>query len=288
MKSRRWRRPAGSPLAGYGNLTAQVPKAGEQPQGAKQPYLKNHRLAVCANVVDPRNATFSMAGNPFFSSDSLGEYAGRFDGATLQRGRAYAGEGRVRVKRVERAPGEIHVEAEVQGTRKHPYEVDLWLELDQVGAIVDVDNSCMCPMRENCKHVVAAMLNLGQTTDIGSIAGNGNTPSRDAAGFPEPSEAALEWLGSFDHAEAPKPPAASSQSRVVYLLRPGSPPSLSLGKSRPLKKGGAGKPAVYRPQPYDLGSARSHRDFILDEDISPLAPVPGLAGRRRLFLQRSR
>lgn len=211
-----------------------------------------------------------MAGNPFFSSDALGEYAGRFDGATLQRGRAYAGEGRVRVKRVERAPGEIHVEAEVQGTRKHPYEVDLWLELDQVGAIVDVDNSCMCPMRENCKHVVAAMLNLGQTTDIGSINGNGNSPSLDGAGFPEPSEATIEWLGSFDQTEAPKLPAASSRSRVVYLLRPGSPPSLSLGKSRPLKKGGAGKPAVYRPQPYDLGSARSHRDFILDEDIPPL------------------
>ena len=211
-----------------------------------------------------------MTANPFFSSDALGEFAGRFDGATLQRGRAYAAEGRVRVKRVERAPGEIHVEAAVQGTRKYPYEVDLWLELDQGGAIVDVDNSCMCPMRENCKHVVAALLNLGQTTDIGSFAGSGNTPSRDDAGYPEPSEATLDWLSSLDQSPVQKPPAKSFEPRVVYLLRPGSPPSLSVGKSRPLKKGGAGKPAVYRPQPYDLGSARSHRDFILDEDIVPL------------------
>ena len=93
-----------------------------------------------------------MPANSFLNSDTLAEFAGRFDGATLQRGRAYAGEGRVRVRHVERATGEIHVEAEVQGTRKHPYEVDLWLELDPGGAIVDVDNSCMCPMRENCKH----------------------------------------------------------------------------------------------------------------------------------------
>ena len=211
-----------------------------------------------------------MAANPLFSSDALGDFAGRFDGATLQRGRAYAGEGRVRIKQVARAPGEIHVEAEVQGTRKQPYEVDLWLELDAGGAIVDVDNSCMCPVRENCKHVVATLLNLGQTTDIGNFSARGNAPSRNDAGYPEPSAATLAWLAAFDQAPQTRPPAKGPEVRVIYVLRPGSPPSLSVGKSRPTKKGGAGKPAVYRPQPYDLGSARSHRDFILDEDIVPL------------------
>jgi superfamily II DNA or RNA helicase len=210
-----------------------------------------------------------MPANSFLNSDALAEFAGRFDGATLQRGRAYAKEGRVRVRHVERATGEIHVEAEVQGTRKHPYEVDLWLELDPGGAIVDVDNSCMCPMRENCKHVVATLLNLGETTDIGRFGGNGNASARDDAGYPEPSPATLAWLAALDQAPVRTAPARASEARVVYLLRPGSTPSLTLGKSRPLKKGGAGKPTVYRPQPYDLGSTRS-RDFILDEDIAPL------------------
>jgi superfamily II DNA or RNA helicase len=210
-----------------------------------------------------------MSANSFLNSDALAEFAGRFDGATLQRGRAYAKEGRVRVRHVERATGEIHVEAEVQGTRKHPYEVDLWLELDPGGAIVDVDNSCMCPMRENCKHVVATLLNLGETTDIGRFGGNGNASARDDAGYPEPSPATLAWLAALDQAPVRTAPARASEARVVYLLRPGSTPSLTLGKSRPLKKGGAGKPTVYRPQPYDLGSTRS-RDFILDEDIAPL------------------
>ena len=211
-----------------------------------------------------------MAANPSFNNDLLAEFPGPFSSTTLQRGRAYAEEGRVRVKRVQRAPGEIHVEAEVQGARKHPYEVDIWLEVDPAGAIVDVDNVCMCPLQENCKHVVAVLLALGDVTNIGTIGADEKAPSRHAAEYPEPSAATLDWLEALNEPVTPKPPARSSPARVVYLLRPDSPPSLSLGKSRPLKKGGFGKPAVYRPQPYDLGSARSHREFILDEDISPL------------------
>jgi superfamily II DNA or RNA helicase len=211
-----------------------------------------------------------MTANFFPTTDVLGKFAGQFDGGTLQRGRAYAIERRVRMKRVERAPGEIHVEAQVQGTQAHPYEVDLWLEVDKAGAIVDVDSVCMCPVQENCKHVVAVLLTLEQTTDIGNFAGQGDAPRQQDGEYPEPSAATLDWLGSLAEPAPPKPAARNAQARVVYLLRPGSPASLSLGKSRPLKKGGFGKPAIYRPQPYDLSSARTHRDFILDEDITPL------------------
>ena len=209
-----------------------------------------------------------MAVLPQFDSDALGSLAGRFDGPTLLRGRAYAGEGRVRMTRVDRAPGEIHVEAEVQGTHVRPYEVDLWLEVDAGGIIVDVDNSCMCPMRENCKHVVAVMLSLEQAEGVEGRDQPGQD-SRHQGVFPEPSAATLAWLGSLEQPKQ-KQPAGSPQARVVYLLQPGNPPSLSLGRSRPLKRGGFGKPVIYRPQAYDLGSARSHRDFILDEDIAPL------------------
>jgi superfamily II DNA or RNA helicase len=198
-----------------------------------------------------------------------GELLDRFDTGTVQRGRDYAAEGRVRVKRVGRAPGEIHVEAEVQGTRQRPYEVDLWLETDPGGAIIDVDSSCMCPMQENCKHVVATLLSLDQSSEFGALFGQEAAGRREGE-YPEPSAATLDWLGSLDEPEMPEPAVLRSKPRVVYLLQPGTAPSLSLGKSRPLKKGGFGKPALYRPQPYDLGSARSHRDFILDDDIPPL------------------
>lgn len=90
-----------------------------------------------------------MAADPLFHSEALGEFASRFDEATVACGRTHVGEGRVQVKRVERSPGEIHVEAVVQGPRQESCEVDLWLELDAAGTIVDVDNACMCPRREN-------------------------------------------------------------------------------------------------------------------------------------------
>jgi superfamily II DNA or RNA helicase len=211
-----------------------------------------------------------MTASSFLNTDVLGKFAGQFDGGTLQRGRAYAVERRVRMKRVERAPGEIHVEAQVQGTQTHPYEVDLWLEVDKGGAIIDVDSVCMCPMQENCKHVVAVLLTLEQTTEFGNFAGQADAPRQQDGEYPEPSAATLEWLDSLATPSIQAPQVKGPQARVVYLLRPGNPASLSLGKSRPLKKGGFGKPAVYRPQPYDLGSARSHRDFILDNDITPL------------------
>jgi len=210
-----------------------------------------------------------MAANPLSNSDALAGLSGRFGEDVLQRGRMLAAQGRVRIKRVTRAPGEIHVEADVDGGEQTS-EVDVWLELAAGGDALDADNSCMCPLRENCEHVVAVLSVLQQANDIGSL-GGGEPGSRwDEGDYPEPSAATLEWLGSLSAGAAPAGRGRTSLSRVVYLLQPGNPASLSLGKSRPLKKGGFGKPALYRPQPYDLGNARSHRDFILDEDVAPL------------------
>lgn len=216
-----------------------------------------------------RSAFSQMPANSLSSKDFPGRFPERFDLSALLRGRAYAAEGRARVRHVERTPGAIHVEAQVQGARKRPYEVDLWLELDRTGAIVDVDNVCMCPMQENCKHVVAVMLSLGEITGIDASARHEQAP-KDDPGYPQPSLATLDWLGSLDGPATQAPLAGRSQARLMYLLRSGGQPSLSLGKSRPLKKGGLGKPAIYRPQPYDLGGSRSHRDFILDEDVAVL------------------
>jgi len=99
-----------------------------------------------------------------------------------------------------------------------------------------------------------------------------NLPVMDS--FPEPSAAAVEWLGELDETrEAKLPPSPKRKAvpqQLVYILRQGQPMRLFLGKSRQLKTGGLGKPAAYYPQTYDLGSMRSHREFILDEDLAPL------------------
>jgi superfamily II DNA or RNA helicase len=211
-----------------------------------------------------------MSAIPSFQSEIPAGFEGQFDAQTLERGRTYAAEGRVRIVRVARAPGEVHVEAEVQGSRARPYEVDLWLEVDAAGDIVEVDNVCMCPVKENCKHVVAVLLSVGQGADLAAVTGQPGADPALGSDFPEPGAATLNWIASLDLPEIRLRPDSRPQSRVVYLLQPGNPPSLTLGKSRPLKKGGYGKPGSYRPQPYDLGATRSHRDFILDDDIAPL------------------
>jgi len=96
-----------------------------------------------------------------------------------------------------------------------------------------------------------------------------------ADSFPEPSAAAVEWLGELDgvpDTQPLRPPKGKALSQqLVYLLRQGQQPMrLLLGKSRQLKTGGLGKPVTYYPQTYDLGSMRSHRDFIGDDDVAPL------------------
>ena len=61
------------------------------------------------------------------SADYLAELDNEYGSATVQRGLAYATEGRVSLLSVEQDPLEIHVEASVQGSIQPPYQVDLWL-----------------------------------------------------------------------------------------------------------------------------------------------------------------
>lgn len=205
------------------------------------------------------------------SADYLAELDNEYGSATVQRGLAYATEGRVSLLSVEQDPLEIHVEASVQGSIQPPYQVDLWLSLTPAGAIRGVDNDCSCPVGMDCKHAVATLWVYYQ--QAGLVQPQGGL-LLGAEAFPEPSTAALEWLDELDDAppvvDLPAPSKKALPQRVVYLLRRGQSMRLALGKSRQTKTGGWGKPVIYQPQPYDLGSMRSHREFILDDDVPPL------------------
>ena len=202
------------------------------------------------------------------SADRLLDLAGgHFSAVTLQRGRRYAQEGRVRIKSVEERADEIHVAAEVRGTQDEPYDVELWLGMDGRGEVTEVDGVCMCPVEEDCKHIVAVLLKL---EEAGAGQAARRPEARAATDFPEPSAAALEWLGELADQASPRQAVDRAAARVLYLLRPGDAPSLGVARSRPLKKGGQGKPAAYRPQPYDLVAGRGHRGPVTDADIAPL------------------
>ncbi|PKO84087.1 MAG: hypothetical protein CVU17_05790 [Betaproteobacteria bacterium HGW-Betaproteobacteria-11] len=216
------------------------------------------------------------------TTQHLAELEDEFGTLTMQRGQDYADAGRVTIEQIERTPEEIHAEATVQGSTSKPYRVDLWLSFAADGTLKGVDNDCTCPVGMDCKHVVAVLLTLQRQSAQGlaqSPAAGGELPQQ-AEAFPEPSQETLDWLDMLDTLDkAPLPPARTLPApakgkglpqHLVYLLRPGQPARLALGRCRQLKSGELGKPAPYRPQAYDLGSLRSHRDFILDEDVSPL------------------
>ena len=204
------------------------------------------------------------------SADRLLDLAGgHFSALTLQRGRKYAAEGRVRITSLNERGDEIHVAAEVQGTQEQPYEVELWLGVDRRGQITDVDGVCMCPVEEDCKHIVAVLLNLEQARAAQTLVRT-ETVSGATTDFPQPSAATLEWLGDLAARASPLPATEAAAVRVIYLLRPGEPASLGVARSRPLKKGGFGKPTAYRPQAYDLSASRSHRSLVTEADVAPL------------------
>ena len=155
-----------------------------------------------------------------------------FSAVTLQRGGRYAAEGRVHIKAVTEAPGQLHVTAEVQGTQTEPYAVDLWLGVDPRGEVDLVDGVCMCPVEEDCKHIVAVLMTLEKSGEIERGRRSSLAP-RAAESFPAPSPATLDWLGELMAGSAPSPTAAESGVRVLYMLHLGDSPSLSIARSRP-------------------------------------------------------
>ena len=75
-----------------------------------------------------------------------------FDPRSVQRGRALHRSGAV--LQVVHDPDEETLHALVQGTRMHPYEVEVYL--DDAGA--PEESGCSCPVGSDCKHAVAAWL----------------------------------------------------------------------------------------------------------------------------------
>ncbi|MDP2752202.1 MAG: DEAD/DEAH box helicase [Rhodocyclaceae bacterium] len=196
--------------------------------------------------------------NPFHQS-----LANIFGHATLMRGMDYAAQGRAVIHDVSRSKGEIQVTGRCRGTRF--YDVTLWMHPH----MEKITSTCSCPMGGDCKHVVALLLALFE-------AGSGfQAPVIAQAASPVESlmssRKTQEWLDSLSSAES-TPKAPVSDYRIVYMVHEGPPLRLSLGRCRPLKKGGFSKPSKYRVEPYDFPEhAASYRvKKMSEEDVLPL------------------
>jgi len=203
------------------------------------------------------------------ASPLLALAGGHFSALTLERGRRYADDHRVNIRRLDKGAVETRIVADVQGTQDDPYEVELWMELEADGKVASVDGACGCPVEEDCKHIVAVLLTLERSGELArtEVAG---AEEGIATELPPPSAAAEEWLGELAAQVRSSTRADDGLARVIYLLHPGDPPSLALARSRPLKKGGYGQPAPFRPQPQDLAPGRGPRSLVTESDIAPL------------------
>ncbi|MDP2809547.1 MAG: DEAD/DEAH box helicase [Rhodocyclaceae bacterium] len=177
--------------------------------------------------------------------------AAEFDSATLQRGQVYAAQYRAVIQRITGSGRELHIEGRCRGSRF--YDVDIWLNLDDKGQLLGLDNTCSCPVGIDCKHVVALLLTtlkseLLPRQNLRLAGGDDATTRRKTLAW-------LDTLGAPAEPARGAPVGRSSPRCMVYLLHPGTPTRLSVGRSRLLKKGGLGKPALFRPQSYDLSDA---------------------------------
>ncbi|HLA36170.1 MAG TPA: DEAD/DEAH box helicase, partial [Rhodocyclaceae bacterium] len=169
----------------------------------------------------------------------------------------------------------------------------IWFDLDEAGAPLDIDTDCTC-RSDACSHIVAALRLVNRLS--GGREWDGTAPAiataaaaaSDTEPYPEPSLEALEWLENFDPQTVESAAAArKNQPRLLYLLRPEAPARLALGKSRPAKTGGMSKPALYRPQAFDLNSGRMHENHLQEDDLLPLRLFLALQAGNSLYFNES-
>ncbi|MCO7515049.1 DEAD/DEAH box helicase [Pseudomonas guariconensis] len=84
----------------------------------------------------------------------LDDWRDWFDPRTLQRGEAYAEDGRVRLVAVD----ETRVQAECTGSAGRVYQQ--WLSVQMTKDGIEFEGTCSCPVGHNCKHCAAALFLL--------------------------------------------------------------------------------------------------------------------------------
>ncbi|MGY4418280.1 superfamily II DNA or RNA helicase [Bradyrhizobium sp. JR6.1] len=200
---------------------------------------------------------------------------GFFSRSAVDKAFAYRAQGRVSALVV--SPDLTRVQAQVSGTERKPYQVDIELEFDG-NRLVDVDGDCTCPMAVNCKHVAATLFEALHSpvrpTGVApqqprSAAGNGQ--SRPDAVLPYQIAEWIETVGrSMRNTEYPH----DVTQRLLYYLQPegvgGGTPCMdvSLVSVKILKTGEFGS-KVSQPSLNEFSVDRAPK-YYLGSDIDVL------------------
>lgn len=140
-----------------------------------------------------------------------------YDSRSVERGRRYSADGRVRL--VDVAPGAAR--AHVVGTGSSPYTVDLEWWIGARGLVVT--DECSCPLGGSCKHAVATILEIAFLSESGYF----QPASRGRTGRPKAAPpAGLRHLRSVG--PAPAAPTPRWKSALADLAVPTVPDALPL------------------------------------------------------------
>ena len=93
-------------------------------------------------------------------------WTSRFKEQSLERGRRYAKENRVRIVQI----GDSMISASCQGSGENPYRQTIHLRESAKGTLLLVDATCTCPVRTHCKHTAAVLLKIEETLNYPAAA----------------------------------------------------------------------------------------------------------------------
>ena len=93
-------------------------------------------------------------------------WVSRFKEQTLERGRRYARENRVRIARI----GDSQITSSCQGSGENPYRQTIELRESAKGSLLLVGATCTCPVRTHCKHIAAVLLKIEDTLNYPAAA----------------------------------------------------------------------------------------------------------------------
>jgi SNF2 family DNA or RNA helicase len=93
-------------------------------------------------------------------------WVSRFKEQSLERGRRYALENRVRIAQV----GDATITASCEGSGGNVYRQTIHLRESAKGTLLLVDAACTCPVRTNCKHCAAVLLQVQETLEYPAAA----------------------------------------------------------------------------------------------------------------------
>jgi len=192
--------------------------------------------------------------------------------SAVEKGHAYQAQGRV--SGLEISEDLTHIRAKVRGGASSDYRVDIQLEFGR-DRLSSLDGDCSCPMRFNCKHVVATLIEAVRGKPPASDGAAADRQAAPAPSTPQPLPYEVnEWLEKLGKALRGDEYPAELNQRLLYCLGPSyesvQTPLLAVSlRSVRVLKGGDFAANYAQPSPSDFVPERAPK-YYRDTDIDIL------------------